>query len=126
MRRFHYTMLAWLPTFFTDTLSMNITQAAQISLLPPFAALAASCVAGPAADALIENGWPVGRVRKLAQLVAFLGPASCLLLAMALDDGYITVGSSPSLHAWYIFGNHEHVRDYLHGSRWGARIRYAC
>ncbi|KAK9791572.1 hypothetical protein WJX73_008883 [Symbiochloris irregularis] len=89
---FHYTMLAWLPTFFTDTLSMNITQAAQISLLPPVAALAASIVAGPAADSLIEAGWEVERVRKLAQLVAFMGPATCLLTAMAIDDGYVTVG----------------------------------
>lgn len=88
-------MLAWLPTFFTDTLSMNITQAAQISLLPPVAALAASIVAGPAADALIEAGWDVARVRKLAQLVAFMGPAACLLTAMAIDDGYVTVGAHP-------------------------------
>lgn len=90
--RFHYTMLAWLPTFFTETLSMDITHAAQISLLPPMAALAASCIAGPTADSLIEAGWSVAHVRKAAQLVAFLGPASCLLAAMAIDDGYITVG----------------------------------
>lgn len=89
---FHYTMLAWLPTFFTDTLSMNITQAAQISLLPPMAALGASCIAGPAADALIEQGWPVETVRKAAQLVAFLGPAACLIAAMSIDGGYATVG----------------------------------
>ena len=94
-------MLAWLPTFFTDTLSMNITQAAQISLLPPMAALGASCVAGPAADALIESGWPVARVRKAAQLVAFLGPGACLLAAMAIDDSYATVGESPNFRILY-------------------------
>lgn len=87
-------MLAWLPTFFTDTLSMNITQAAQISLLPPMAALGASCIAGPAADALIEQGWPVETVRKAAQLVAFLGPAACLIAAMSIDGGYATVGEA--------------------------------
>ena len=26
---FHYTMLAWLPTYFTDTLDLNLSQAAQ-------------------------------------------------------------------------------------------------
>lgn len=90
--RMHYTMLAWLPTFFSETLSMDISHAAQLSLLPPLAALAASSIAGPAADALIDSGWEVARVRKAAQLVAFLGPASCLLAAMAVDDAYVTVG----------------------------------
>lgn len=28
--RFHYTMMAWLPTFFSDTLSLSLTQAAQV------------------------------------------------------------------------------------------------
>jgi hypothetical protein len=32
-RRFHYTMLAWLPTYFTDTLSLNLSQAAQVQLM---------------------------------------------------------------------------------------------
>lgn len=29
---FHYTMLAWLPTYFTDTLDLNLSQAAQVRL----------------------------------------------------------------------------------------------
>ena len=29
-RRFHYTMMAWLPTFFSDTLSLSLAQAAQV------------------------------------------------------------------------------------------------
>ena len=33
-RRFHYTMMAWLPTFFSDTLSLSLTQAAQVCCLP--------------------------------------------------------------------------------------------
>ena len=31
--RFHYTMMAWLPTYFTDTLSLSLTQAAQVCSL---------------------------------------------------------------------------------------------
>ena len=31
---FHYTMLAWLPTYFTDTLDLNLSQAAQVRFLP--------------------------------------------------------------------------------------------
>lgn len=53
---FHYTMLAWLPTYFTDTLSVDLMHAAQTALLPPLAGIAASSVAGPAADALISKG----------------------------------------------------------------------
>jgi ACS family sodium-dependent inorganic phosphate cotransporter len=91
---FHYTMLAWLPTYFTDTLSVDLTHAAQTALLPPLAGIAASSVAGPAADALIARGVPVGAVRKLAQAVAFLVPAGCLLGAAAqpADASGVTVG----------------------------------
>lgn len=80
---FHYTMLAWLPTYFTDTLSVDLMHAAQTALLPPLAGIAASSVAGPAADALIGRGLPVATVRKLAQCVAFLVPSGCLLAAAA-------------------------------------------
>jgi ACS family sodium-dependent inorganic phosphate cotransporter len=78
---FHYTMLAWLPTYFTDTLSVDLMHAAQTALLPPLAGIAASSIAGPAADALIARGVPVSTTRKLAQSVAFLVPSACLLAA---------------------------------------------
>ncbi|KAK9804238.1 hypothetical protein WJX72_002847 [[Myrmecia] bisecta] len=89
---FHYTMMAWLPTYFTDTFNLNLSQAAQLSLLPPIAAIAASAVAGPTADSLIGKGWDVATVRKLAQCTAFLGPAACLLAASCSDDSTVTVG----------------------------------
>lgn len=78
---FHYTMLAWLPTYFTDTLSVDLMHAAQTALLPPLAGIAASSIAGPAADALIARDVPVATTRKLAQCVAFLVPSACLLAA---------------------------------------------
>ncbi|MEW5319016.1 MAG: hypothetical protein WDW38_010192 [Sanguina aurantia] len=43
---FHYTMMAWLPTYFVDTLSVDLMHASQTALLPPLAAIAASAVAG--------------------------------------------------------------------------------
>lgn len=89
---FHYTMLAWLPTFFTDTLSLNLTQAAQVSLMPPIAALATSAIAGPAADYFISQGTPVARVRKVSQCLAFLGPTVCLSAAAFTDDNWLAVG----------------------------------
>lgn len=68
----------------------------QVSLLPPAAAIAASAIAGPTADALIASGWPVARVRKAAQAVAFLGPTACLAAASVTDDGATTVGAHDS------------------------------
>lgn len=88
---FHYTMMAWLPSYFADTLSLNLTQAAQLSLLPPVAAIVASSIAGTAGDALVSKGMPVVQVRKLAQCTAFLGPALCLAGASLSDDSHLTV-----------------------------------
>jgi ACS family sodium-dependent inorganic phosphate cotransporter len=88
---FHYTMLAWLPTYFTDTLSLDLMKAAQVSILPPAAAIVVSAIAGPTADGLIEQGVDVGLVRKWAQCAAFLGPAACLLVACETDTGPFTV-----------------------------------
>lgn len=91
---FHYTMLAWLPTYFVDTLATDLTRAAQVSLLPPVAAIVASAIAGPAADSLISKGVSVELVRKVSQCIAFLGPALCLLAASGLqeDQGVLCVG----------------------------------
>lgn len=83
---FHYTMLAWLPTYFVDTMSVDLLHAAQTALLPPLAGIAASGVAGPAADNLIARGVPVAAVRKLAQCIAFLVPSACLLAAAQPSD----------------------------------------
>jgi ACS family sodium-dependent inorganic phosphate cotransporter len=88
---FHYTMLAWLPTYFSDSLSLNLARAAQVSLLPPVAAIAASALAGPSADALISRGVPVETVRKASQCLAFLGPAACLGAASFMESGPASV-----------------------------------
>mmetsp|Transcript_4901 Transcript_4901/g.9777 ORF Transcript_4901/g.9777 Transcript_4901/m.9777 type:complete len:531 (-) Transcript_4901:1549-3141(-) len=87
---FHYTMLAWLPTYLTDSMSLPLSTAAKIALLPPIAASIVSGVAGPSADALIARGIPVGIVRKCAQTIAFLGPALCLSGASLVDDDPIS------------------------------------
>ena len=88
-------MMAWLPSYFADTLSLNLTQAAQLSLLPPVAAIVASSIAGTGGDALISKGMPVVQVRKLAQCTAFLVPALCLTGASLTDDSTAKVGKVP-------------------------------
>lgn len=79
---FHYSFLAWLPTYFTSVLQLEgLSEAAHTSLMPPLAGIACSLVAGPTADWLISQGWPVPRVRRVMQNIALLGPAACLLVA---------------------------------------------
>lgn len=57
-------MMAWLPTYFTDTLNLDLTHAAQLSLLPPIAALVVASIAGTSADALYAKGVPLPYIRK--------------------------------------------------------------
>ncbi|KXZ49968.1 hypothetical protein GPECTOR_18g125 [Gonium pectorale] len=78
---FHYTMLAWLPTYFVDTLSVDLLHASQTALLPPLAGIVAGAAAGAGADALISSGVPVPAVRKLVQNTAFVLPTALLLAA---------------------------------------------
>jgi ACS family sodium-dependent inorganic phosphate cotransporter len=85
----NYTMLAWLPSYFTYTLEVDLMHAAQTALLPPLVGILASSVAGRAADSLIASGVPLPAVRKAAQCTAFLVPAT-LLSALWLCDGINT------------------------------------
>jgi ACS family sodium-dependent inorganic phosphate cotransporter len=88
-------MLAWLPTYFTDTLSVDLLHASQTALLPPIAAIAASAAAGPLADILVAKGVAVGTVRKVAQCTAFLVPSAFLFAACTpyvANSSTITVG----------------------------------
>ncbi|KAL6759711.1 major facilitator superfamily domain-containing protein [Haematococcus lacustris] len=76
-----FTMLAWLPTYFTSALSVDLMHAAQTALLPPLAGLAASTAAGLLGDSLLARGMPTSSVRKLMQTTAFLAPAAFLAYA---------------------------------------------
>lgn len=87
--RFHYTMLAWLPTFYIRTLDLDLIRASQLSLIPPIAAFAFSNIAGPIADNLINGGTRVVTVRKGMQGIAFVGPSLMLLGAAVLEDQHV-------------------------------------
>lgn len=88
--RYHFTMLAWLPTYFRSTLNIDLLHAAQTSLLPPLAGIAVSAAAGPLADKLIAGGRPVGWVRKLMQSIAFLVPSACIMASTMLEPSPVT------------------------------------
>jgi ACS family sodium-dependent inorganic phosphate cotransporter len=83
----YYTLLAWLPSYFEGALGMDLGASSALSLLPYVAMVAMTPVVGPVADSLVARGLSVTAVRKLAQGVAFLGPAACMLSLAALSAG---------------------------------------
>ena len=112
-----YFALAWLPSYFAYQFALD-TGAASAASAAPFAAAAVGCfVAGNAADALVERGVSLTRVRKAAGLISTLGPAAALMLlaygGAALDYPTcqaIFVGAL-GLHSFNIAGYGVGVQD---------------
>ncbi|EEF28716.1 probable anion transporter 6, chloroplastic [Ricinus communis] len=77
----HYTCLSWLPSYFSEELNLNLTEAAWVSILPPLASVFVTSIAAQFADNLIANGVETTTVRKICQTVAFLSPAVCMTLS---------------------------------------------
>ncbi|XVE63645.1 hypothetical protein DITRI_Ditri07aG0036600 [Diplodiscus trichospermus] len=90
----HYTCLSWLPTFFSEELNLNLTEAAWVSILPPLASVFVTSIAAQFADNLISNGVETTTVRKICQTISFLSPAACMILS-SVDLG---------LQPWEIVG----------------------
>jgi MFS transporter, ACS family, solute carrier family 17 (sodium-dependent inorganic phosphate cotransporter), other len=88
---FHYTMLAWLPTYFQRTLSLGVGDASIVSLFPALGGLCMSLLAGQLADKLVESGVETQSVRRIAQSIAFLAPMLCLILACFSRGSHVTV-----------------------------------
>ncbi|XP_042485675.1 probable anion transporter 6, chloroplastic isoform X2 [Macadamia integrifolia] len=77
----HYTCLSWLPTYFSEELDLNLTEAAGVAVLPPLASILVSGIAAQFADNLIASGVETTMVRKICQTIAFLSPAFCMTLS---------------------------------------------
>ncbi|KAK3132698.1 hypothetical protein QOZ80_6AG0526450 [Eleusine coracana subsp. coracana] len=77
----HYTCLSWLPTFFSEELNLNLTEAAWVSVLPPLGSMVITSIAAPFADNLISNGVDTTKVRKICQTIAFMSPAVFMMLS---------------------------------------------
>lgn len=75
----YYTLLAWLPSYFESVLKLNLTGAARVSLVPYLAMAFMIPIVGGVADGL-QKRYSTTNTRKIAQGVAFLGPAACMLL----------------------------------------------
>ncbi|KAJ0673674.1 putative major facilitator superfamily, MFS transporter superfamily [Helianthus annuus] len=82
----HYCCLSWLPTYFSEELNLNLTEAAWVSVLPPLASVVVTSFASQFADNLIASGVETTVVRKICQTIAFLSPAACMILS-SIDLG---------------------------------------
>ncbi|KIZ04724.1 putative anion transporter 6 [Monoraphidium neglectum] len=91
----YYTLLAWLPSYFELALGLNVQESSFLTLIPYVAMVAMTPVVGPVADGLIKRGWDLTSVRKLAQGLAFVGPAVCMVACAALTPAApLAVGSA--------------------------------
>ncbi|XP_011078539.1 probable anion transporter 6, chloroplastic [Sesamum indicum] len=82
----HYTCLSWLPTYFSEELNLDLTEAAWVSVLPPLASVVVTSIASQLADSLISKGVETTVVRKICQTIAFVSPATCMILS-SIDLG---------------------------------------
>lgn len=82
----HYSILAWLPTYFSEELHLSLTNAALVSVVPPLGGMFVSSFAAPMADHLISKGVNATFVRKFCQTIAFLSPTAGMTLC-SLDLG---------------------------------------
>lgn len=85
----HYCILAWLPTYFSEELNLNLTNASLVAVLPPLGGMFVSGFAAPMADHLISKGVNATFVRKLCQTIAFLSPTAGMTITS------LAVGLSP-------------------------------
>lgn len=77
----HYTCLSWLPTYFSEELNLDLTEAAWVSVLPPLASIFVTSSASQLADSLISRGVNTTTVRKICQSISFISPATCMVLS---------------------------------------------
>ena len=80
----YYTLLAWLPSYFELALGLNVERSSLLTLIPYIAMTCMTPFVGPIADKLVDSGWTVTNVRKLAQGISFAGPCLCMLACACL------------------------------------------
>ncbi|KAF6256196.1 carbohydrate transporter [Scenedesmus sp. NREL 46B-D3] len=80
----YYTLLAWLPSYFEMALGLNVQESSFLTLIPYVAMIAMTPVVGPVADGLVKRGMSLTKVRKIAQGLAFVIPAACMVACALL------------------------------------------
>jgi ACS family sodium-dependent inorganic phosphate cotransporter len=91
-----YSMLAWLPTFFSEYYEVQVGDLGGYTLLPYFVQGVVGLGTGALADQMLTQwGWSVRSVRVGLQLAGMLGPAACLVAAVSpLVGGSATAASA--------------------------------
>ncbi|TFJ82879.1 hypothetical protein NSK_005832 [Nannochloropsis salina CCMP1776] len=76
-----YGLLSWLPSYYSKTFDIDVTQLAAFTLAPYLLQTLVGIASGYLADSLIAAGWSIKRVRQLLQTAGTVLPALFLLLA---------------------------------------------
>ena len=88
---FYYSILAFLPTFFSLGLGLDLAKSSFLAILPYASTVAMTVFAGSIANSWISSGkFSVTTTRKIALSIAFLGPAVC----MAAISGILLSGAT--------------------------------
>ncbi|KAG2441576.1 hypothetical protein HXX76_003197 [Chlamydomonas incerta] len=91
-RRYYFTLLSWLPTYFVKDLGMDLSQASFMSMVPAMTGFLVSNAAGRFADWLLAGGMPLPTVRKTVQSISMLGSAAAMAGALAAEQPAWVVG----------------------------------
>jgi ACS family sodium-dependent inorganic phosphate cotransporter len=86
-----YVLLAWLPSYFSSQLGINLRAVWIYISLPWIANFLVGNVAGWLADRMIASGRSVTFVRKSMQVVGSAGPAIALIALGAIEDAVAAV-----------------------------------
>lgn len=81
-----YTLINWLPSFFAEEYNIEVENLGAYTLGPYIVQALVGLASGPMADALLANGWKTVAVRRIFQSVGMIGPALCLMAAVALPE----------------------------------------
>ncbi len=74
-----YVILSWLPTYFVQAFGVDVAQLGFYTVMPWLTMFVMNNAVGWIADAMLNRGVPITRVRKLMQTIGFVGPAVFLL-----------------------------------------------
>ncbi|CAG9461515.1 unnamed protein product [Pedinophyceae sp. YPF-701] len=92
----YYILLAWLPSYFDMALGLDVANSSVLTLIPYIAMAGMTPLVGPIADSLVNKGWGLTTVRKLAQGISFAGPAICMVFLAKLTPA-TPAAASPGL-----------------------------
>ncbi|KAL0020084.1 hypothetical protein WJX79_009250 [Trebouxia sp. C0005] len=70
-----FILLTWMPTYYNQVLGLDLMKSGIYSVLPWITMAIAANIGGWVADAMVQKGVSVTRVRKIMQSIGFLGPA---------------------------------------------------